>query len=83
MAGQRTRRVILARFRSGGVMAYFAPRGIVEVDDRIVVETNKKALITAVVIQIEGITKQIQKKATKWIVQKIDMTEYNRRQYGS
>lgn len=71
-------RVILTQFPGGGIMPYLS-EDILEVGDKVVIETNKQKLVVAEVCQISDICPKIAKKADKYTVQKLDMTRYKQR----
>lgn len=76
MAGKR--RVVLARFPGGGIMPYLTDEDI-RTGEKAAIETNKGKLVVVEVIKTEEIPRKMKKKASKWIIQKIDMTNYKRR----
>ena len=73
------KQVILVEFNGGGVMPFYAERGSLRTGDLVIIETNKGKYKVVNVKKIEGISIKIAKKAKKWIVQKLDLTEYKKR----
>jgi hypothetical protein len=77
MAGKR--RVVLTRFSGGGIMPYLTDEKYT-IGDLAVIETNKKKLVVVKVCQTNDIPEKIRKRAIKWLVQKVDMTNYRSKQ---
>jgi len=72
------RRVVLTQFAGGGLMPYFTDEAL-EVGDNVIIETNKGKLVVTEVYQTSDIPPKIEKKAEKWLVQKVDMTSYKQK----
>jgi hypothetical protein len=68
-------KTVLCIFKTGECKSYKTDL-LLKAGDKVIIETNKQKLKIVEVFKTDDISNADRKKAKKWIVQKVDMTEY-------
>lgn len=71
--------VIMCRFHTGEEKAYFAT-GKIRPGNKVIIETAKRRLKVVEVSRTEDLTEKEKKTAEKWIVQRVSLKSYLKKQ---
>lgn len=72
-------KTVLCIFKTGECKSYKTDLHL-KTGDKVIIETNKQKLKIVEVFKTDDISSADIKKAKRWIVQKVDMTDYLRRE---